>query len=729
MNNLTTRKIVLGMLMTLVLAFSVQGVADALTLRISSGDLVTVAPNQEFTLRFSVVGLRGPVAVNSNTSRGSATDIEYADGTRTRAGDPDPITSNFTVIVDAGYVDGDTHYYTVTTTTTVRNTADTADVTRTLQTRNWLTESAAYYYNDESVAITTSPTIALMKGDTAVTGLVERAEESDERLSSSISLTGSHAAPAAYDITITDNTDAGDFDGDVPATRSSITFTVFVVGRAPGTAEAEWGFTGLTSTTERYKVGGDDFTDDAITTASTTHIRVEYSVIEGSGRLYVQRGTAPNIRKTSASRTITTSSAAVVHLDMGSSTNKVRASISGAAPVMATFIFGHPQVEIVSGNRQEGGFGGQLDDPLVVKVTDGRGRALSGLAADFDTTATGDPRFVPVPGTTVYTTTAAGTTLAAEWTANTRVATSSRPPAAEDIVVQTNSRGEASTYFQLGTTVTETSQTVTVMAGGAGLIVPPNFRFDVESGERRPTLSILSGNNQTTDENGDIDDPLVVVVRQDGRLKPGELVTFHTSKGTLIGRNEADDGDVTDKRVYGMTDGRGRAEVEYFQDPGEGSDTVTATISGTDPSYEREVVFGVNGGQGTRGPTPPPPPPTVTNTITIAPSTITGEPGDEVVITVTSDPSVRFVTLSSDDFADSLFSPQSGTTPFQSTLTLPDDDGEYDISATSAGLTSGTATVTVETGILGEISISPIGSVSNAHRVLALPSEIQMTIG
>ena len=30
MNNLTTRKIVLGMLMALVLAFSVQGTADAL---------------------------------------------------------------------------------------------------------------------------------------------------------------------------------------------------------------------------------------------------------------------------------------------------------------------------------------------------------------------------------------------------------------------------------------------------------------------------------------------------------------------------------------------------------------------------------------------------------------------------------------------------------------------------------------------------------------------------
>ena len=43
MNNLTTRKIVLGMLLVLVLAFSVQGIADAADLPLSktSGDLQT----------------------------------------------------------------------------------------------------------------------------------------------------------------------------------------------------------------------------------------------------------------------------------------------------------------------------------------------------------------------------------------------------------------------------------------------------------------------------------------------------------------------------------------------------------------------------------------------------------------------------------------------------------------------------------------------------------------
>ena len=55
MNNLTTRKIVLGMLMALVLAFSVQGIAEALTFKESrTGDLQTLLPGDDFTIRFSV---------------------------------------------------------------------------------------------------------------------------------------------------------------------------------------------------------------------------------------------------------------------------------------------------------------------------------------------------------------------------------------------------------------------------------------------------------------------------------------------------------------------------------------------------------------------------------------------------------------------------------------------------------------------------------------------------
>ena len=55
MSNLTTRKIVLGLLMALVLAFGVQGIADALTFGTTrTGDLQTASEQQEFRITFSV---------------------------------------------------------------------------------------------------------------------------------------------------------------------------------------------------------------------------------------------------------------------------------------------------------------------------------------------------------------------------------------------------------------------------------------------------------------------------------------------------------------------------------------------------------------------------------------------------------------------------------------------------------------------------------------------------
>ena len=60
-----TRNLCLGVLITLVLAFSVRGIADALTFSTSrSGDLETEAPNEQFTIRFSV-SLKGNTAIRS----------------------------------------------------------------------------------------------------------------------------------------------------------------------------------------------------------------------------------------------------------------------------------------------------------------------------------------------------------------------------------------------------------------------------------------------------------------------------------------------------------------------------------------------------------------------------------------------------------------------------------------------------------------------------------------
>ena len=69
MKDLMTRKIVLGMLMTLVLAFSVQGVADAVTFTDppNDGNLGVVEIGQEFSVTFRT-DVRGPANI-LNTSR------------------------------------------------------------------------------------------------------------------------------------------------------------------------------------------------------------------------------------------------------------------------------------------------------------------------------------------------------------------------------------------------------------------------------------------------------------------------------------------------------------------------------------------------------------------------------------------------------------------------------------------------------------------------------------
>ena len=68
MSNLTTRKTVLGILMTLVLTFGVLGNADAIDrLTRNSGDLQTVNAGRDYQIRFTV-GLQSPVRGSAYTN-------------------------------------------------------------------------------------------------------------------------------------------------------------------------------------------------------------------------------------------------------------------------------------------------------------------------------------------------------------------------------------------------------------------------------------------------------------------------------------------------------------------------------------------------------------------------------------------------------------------------------------------------------------------------------------
>ena len=76
MNNLTTRKIVLGMLMTLVLAFGMQDVADAVTVSVSTNipdagqgvSTIQVKPDQEFEITLTV-DLQGRTRIRDTSNR------------------------------------------------------------------------------------------------------------------------------------------------------------------------------------------------------------------------------------------------------------------------------------------------------------------------------------------------------------------------------------------------------------------------------------------------------------------------------------------------------------------------------------------------------------------------------------------------------------------------------------------------------------------------------------
>ena len=151
------------------------------------------------------------------------------------------------------------------------------------------------------------------------------------------------------------------------------------------------------------------------------------------------------------------------------------------------------------------------------------------------------------------------------------------------------------------------------------------------------------------------------------------------------------------RKIVGNNSSRGRHVVTYFWG---------------DPNYDDDS------GGGRRLPPPTVLPP-ATNTITITLSETSGEPGDEIDVTISASPNT-VVVIDSGDLDGDDFSREFGTTPFDTVISLPDEDDEYTFTAEATGYTSDSATVTVETGILGEISISQIGTLTNGVQTFSI---------
>ena len=442
--------------------------------------------------------------------------------------------------------------------------------------------------------------------------------------SSSPTFTLSTGTQNTVDITLSDTTPGEDDPAGESGRAVSMESTVYVVQPQLTVTGAT---TLFTSTNDGVEYGSDrdillNATDNgtgSYFTFSVDDAPVYYSV-EGSGRVYVK----VNGRQTSSSSSLRTSSEAPVYLDTNNGTSKVTAYIAGNAGKTAIFIFQgptpdkYPRLEITQGNNQTGASGGRLENYLEVKVTDGNRRPISGVAIEFQTSAT-NAMFIPVPGTMVYV--AADNALAASVgdpvNADVYQATSTVPvKKGSPVFVQTDRSGLAKVHYELGS---NNVQTITADLEGSPVTVSETFtaRLGIAGSARVANLEIVSGNPQSTTKGKLLDAPLVVVARSTADFRiPRVVIQFRTNTGTLSRHgltakpaegNEA--GQVptgtlnpdSGQQIYVVTGSDGQASVNYNIGQLTVAREVVAEVrhESLDSDYSfaiNRVVFNINGG-------------------------------------------------------------------------------------------------------------------------------------
>ncbi len=670
MKNLTTRKIVLGLLVTLVLAFSVQVTADALSFGTTrTNDLQTIVRGNTFSVTFAV------------TLEDDVRKSAYAD----YIVDPNDATRYF---LDSTSGDKDNDQY------------DSGEPT--------VSTANAFHYNNEAVRISVSGAGAKITsiGTNTITPAssitVKEGGSSAEALAEGdIVVNCSTSSHGEVTITASDATPSEDYPSGVRKAPSFVLTTYVTQYTAAVGATRTIRLVGVTN---GVAIGYDDQRDQPIYNGDSSHYPVTYR-ITGSGTIYIKEGDrgASDLtnRFGNAGTPLTTSTAAKILLDMGGSTNTIIATLGGSyEESQGIYIFGNPQLSITEGDGQSGNPNAPLTNALQITLKDNAGTpaGVAGVPIKFDVTDKSPSGGILSKAT--------GTTIVDA--SNEEI---SSPIPGSTMYVRTNTSGQASITFQLGTIPGEQTVTVsalniarltkTIKATATGTAATRQlFAEDID---RQGTTNIYT---------------LVARVENGGQADPNETVTFTTTKGLLTGRNSDDSDDLTAKTVYAKTNAGGKARVTYNAGDSSGTLEVVASISvGTTVITQlQEVTFNVRGGSSSQPQQPQQPQQTTTNSITISPSSTTGDPGDTVTVNVSSSPTGTLVTLSSNEFANTNFSPQSGLTPFSSTLTLPSSTGSYSFFAVGsiAGATvSDSATVTVAAAGLGTLTISPAGAAVN----------------
>ena len=471
MNNLTTRKIVLGALLAFVFAFSVQGIADALTLtRRTSDDLKYRYAGQTFNISFSVSGVE-----DSNT-----VDVDWENGevTLTRIANTDVSIDN-------------------SSTFTLKQTLGAGDADY-LQLRN------GTYNLTFSLATDITPDIILLE------------VSSDDTAGSSLPYDIYAVAIAQSD---DDPTDWFDFELVDPPFIRGLT-------GVPGVDDIH--HTAVVNSLATLTNIDNNFAQ--VKPAGVGHL-ITYEVT-GGGRLYIF--SEDRNRKSTSSARLTTSTDAEVWLDMNGATNILTARIPQAnTPVSdfvsdtATVIFGYARVNKVSGDDPiqignagvMGSTGARLADPFVVQVVDSNGRAVANEVVEFEMPNNGsmgdydEAKLVRDPSVS-----------------NDRLFDGT-DYGDGPVQILTDSNGRASVFLRLG----DEARNYMVFVNYAGDRVKTFTATAVAQPTTPAIIEIVSGDGQQADQYGVIADPLVVrVLDSRGRIHVGAEIDFLAIDGGML---------------------------------------------------------------------------------------------------------------------------------------------------------------------------------------------------
>ena len=557
MNNLTTRKIVLGLLMVLVLAFGVQGVVDAVT---------TGAPE-------NFVDIEARQLESNIGNAGNATGISFTPRLEDTENNQGSDNSNTTETI----------------------TVSTTNIQLTVPSFTTSTVTFSESTTEDTQTTTSRP---LTDSEITLNGYFTR----EGRATLTIRYTDLSASQAGTNL------------GELTSTSITRTYTYYVV-KADGSIPATTTFR-LTNASAGYQIGLNGRTDFSIYSNNTGNYPVTYSVAGGSSYFsddpYMTSDPLATTTISSSSGTkvwldmnqdsgfTDEGTTSVVTVDIGETSGNPKSSFNVA------YIIGTPKlginltaatdpVTMITNEpmrdryRFSGGSVGEDVGTIMATVRDGSsatGSPIAGVLVKFELQQKGS--------TAGYLSLDEGTRV--DERNNTEPA-KSLPGIAQTLYVRTVAGGIATVAYRFGTL---RSQQINVSSVG----LSKNVTAEIGTGQTDQQISVKTNRQQS----GDSEKFDLVAEVEDGDGEPIDdvPVTFSTDRGTLTRITPTPDSfldpvTTTDEEVDVVTNTLGEAHVVYDIGSHTGRQEITASfVDGTD----RESVIFVINGSGRRDPPP-----------------------------------------------------------------------------------------------------------------------------